>query len=54
LEHCFAERLRDEGWGAKLRAMIPSYGESLINNVELCRRVRADTAGVLNLQNVVA
>jgi malate dehydrogenase (quinone) len=54
LERCFGERLPDKGWAAKLKNMIPSYGESLINNVELCRQVRADTAGVLNLQNVVA
>jgi malate:quinone-oxidoreductase len=42
-----------QGMGAKLKTMIPSYGESLINNIELCRQVRAETAGVLNLQNVV-
>jgi malate dehydrogenase (quinone) len=32
--------------------MIPSYGESLIKDAALCRRVRADTAAVLHLQNV--
>jgi hypothetical protein len=32
--------------------MIPSYGRSLIDDVELCRTVRADTASVLKLQNV--
>jgi hypothetical protein len=29
--------------------MIPSYGESLIENAELSRRVRAETAAVLHL-----
>jgi hypothetical protein len=32
--------------------MIPSYGESLIEDAALSRRVRADTAAVLHLQNV--
>jgi malate dehydrogenase (quinone) len=36
----------------KLRQIIPSYGESLIDNAELCRRVRADTAAVLGLHDV--
>jgi malate dehydrogenase (quinone) len=54
LERCFATPLRNEGWGAKLKEMIPSYGESLIENTVLCRQVRADTAAVLNLQNVIA
>jgi malate dehydrogenase (quinone) len=36
----------------KLRQIIPSYGESLIDNPELCRRVRADTAAVLGLHDI--
>jgi malate dehydrogenase (quinone) len=32
--------------------MIPSYGESLIDDAALCRRVRAETAKVLGLQNI--
>ena len=51
LQRCFANQLRG-GWAAKLKGMIPSYGESLIDDAELCRRVRADTAAVLHLQNV--
>jgi hypothetical protein len=38
------------GWKAKLKAIIPSYGHSLID--ALTRKVRADTAAVLGLQNV--
>jgi malate dehydrogenase (quinone) len=49
---CFKDKLTAEGWGTKLKGMIPSYGESLIDNAELCRRVRAETAAVLYLQNV--
>jgi malate dehydrogenase (quinone) len=51
IEHCFANELKS-GWAAKLKGIIPSYGESLIENAELCRRVRADTAAVLHLQNI--
>jgi malate dehydrogenase (quinone) len=50
LERCFANELK--AWTAKLKQMIPSYGESLTDDAALCRRVRADTAKVLRLQNI--
>ena len=49
---CFADELERDGWTAKLKAMIPSYGESLIDDAALTRRVRAETAEVLHLRNV--
>lgn len=52
LETCFGDKLRNAGWGGKLKQIIPSYGESLINDAALCQRVRADTASVLHLHNV--
>lgn len=52
IERCFEEQLRQDGWVGKLKQMIPSYGESLIHDAELCRRVRAETAEVLGLDNV--
>jgi malate dehydrogenase (quinone) len=51
LEHCFKNEL-NAGWSTKLKAIIPSYGESLIENAALCRQVRTDTAAVLHLQNI--
>ncbi|MBX9690151.1 MAG: malate:quinone oxidoreductase, partial [Candidatus Obscuribacterales bacterium] len=51
LERCFKEELSN-GWSKKLREMIPSYGHSLVEDVELCKRVRANTAAVLKLQHV--
>lgn len=51
LERCFKKDMTN-GWSTKLTEMIPSYGRSLIDDADLCRIVRADTAGVLNLQNV--
>jgi malate dehydrogenase (quinone) len=52
LERCFAEKLNKSPWSAKLREMIPSYGQSLAENAALCRKVRAETAAVLQINNV--
>jgi malate dehydrogenase (quinone) len=52
LERCFKSELTENGWLPKLKEMIPSYGESLIENAELSRRVRAETAAVLHLVNI--
>jgi malate dehydrogenase (quinone) len=52
LERCFAEKLRTGGWSAKLKEIIPSYGQSLIENAALCQQVRAETASVLHINNV--
>ncbi len=48
LKKCFAPRLND-GWLPKLKEMIPSFGESLKENADLCGRIRAETASVLGL-----
>lgn len=50
LERCFAKQLK-QSWMGKLKEMIPSYGHSLIDDADLCRKVRAETAAVLNLWN---
>ena len=50
-EKCFKNELTANGWLSKLKEMIPSYGESLIEDAALCRRIRADTAAVLHLEN---
>lgn len=52
IERCFAQKLKEGGWSGKLRELIPSYGQSLAENAALCRRVRAETAAVLNINNV--
>jgi malate dehydrogenase (quinone) len=52
LEQCFKDELKANRWLPKLKDMIPSYGESLIENAELSRRVRAETAAVLHLANI--
>jgi malate dehydrogenase (quinone) len=52
IELRFAEKLKNGGWSAKLKELIPSYGQSLIENAAVCQRVRAETAAVLNINNV--
>lgn len=36
-------------WEGKIKNMIPSYGQSLINDVELMRKTRRQTSKDLNL-----
>ena len=53
IETCFADKLKDEPeFLAKMKQMIPSYGQSLIDNAELCQQVRDHSASVLNIGKV--
>lgn len=49
IEKCFADKLENDGWSDKLKAMIPSYGEDLITNEGLLREVRSMTLETLDL-----
>ena len=49
LEQCFADELTAKGWLPKLKKIIPSYGDSLIENEPLCHRIRSDTAQALHI-----
>jgi malate dehydrogenase (quinone) len=52
IERCFPDQLKNAGWADGLRKMIPSYGQSLIDNPALAQRVRAATAAVLNISDI--
>jgi malate dehydrogenase (quinone) len=52
LEKCFADRLTDAAWLPRLKQIIPSYGISLVDDADFCRRIRQETAAVLKLENV--
>jgi malate dehydrogenase (quinone) len=52
LEKCFASQLTPDAWLPKLAEIIPSYGVSLIEDAELCGKLRADTASVLKIENI--
>lgn len=49
IEKCFADKLKDATTLAKMKEMIPSYGQSLIENVALCKQVRDETAEILHI-----
>jgi malate dehydrogenase (quinone) len=49
LERCFPEQLATEQWRSVLKEMIPSYGDSLIDNPSLLKDVREYTLDSLGL-----
>jgi malate dehydrogenase (quinone) len=51
IERCFPDQLKS-GWSTRLKEMIPSYGQSLINDAALTRRVRSYTAELLHIHDV--
>jgi len=52
IEHNFPQELMTDGWEAKLKEMIPSVGQSLIENAALCQQLRAETAAILNINSI--
>ena len=52
LQRCFAGKLNDDAWLPTLKAIIPTYGIDLKQDAAACRRTRAHTAGLLNIDNV--
>ncbi len=51
LERCFSEKFNSSIWQQKIKKMIPSYGESLITNGELLKKVRTETTHILKLED---
>jgi malate dehydrogenase (quinone) len=49
LERCFSTQLKSENWQQKLKQLVPSYGESLIENADLLKVTRARTLTTLKL-----
>lgn len=49
IERCFKSRIKSADWKHKMKEMIPSYGESLDENVALLQEVRDRTLRVLRL-----
>jgi malate dehydrogenase (quinone) len=52
LQKCFAGELTEQAWLPKLKDMIPSYGHSLIDDAELTRKIRRETARALKIEDV--
>jgi malate dehydrogenase (quinone) len=49
LERCFSQQMKSNAWQQKIKALVPSYGESLINNTALLRSTRKRTLSTLKL-----
>ena len=49
LERCFSVQLNSASWQKKLQQLVPSYGQSLIENIDLLKQVRQRTLTTLNL-----
>lgn len=52
LRACFADKLTDDAWLPTLKQMIPTYGIDLTKDADACRQTRADTAPVLEIENI--
>lgn len=50
LEKCFGGKLAE--WEPKLKAMVPSYGQKLSDNLDLCKTLRDKTTQTLKLQDL--
>jgi malate dehydrogenase (quinone) len=53
IERMTSTKLLPSDWRVQLKKMIPSYGESLITDAALCKKIRANTAETLGLVNIV-
>jgi len=49
LQRCFADQVSSNSWQEKLKVLIPSYGESLVADAQLLRKVRQRTLETLRL-----
>lgn len=52
LEKCFAGELTQSGWLPRLKQIIPTYGIDLTRDADACRKIRAETAQTLRVDNV--
>lgn len=50
IKRCFSDRVQTQEWKVKMRTMVPSYGQSLIEDAELLKEVRTRTLSTLQLQ----
>ncbi len=51
LEQCFPQQMKSTAWRHTLKKMIPTYGQSLIDNASLLKKTRDYTSEVLKLED---
>ncbi len=49
LNQCFPDEMNTKNWQTTLTNMIPSYGQSLIKDADLCMSIRDKTTSILKL-----
>ncbi len=49
MERCFIDEMETDDWKNKLKEMIPSFGQNLNENPELCKAVRRNCSKILKL-----
>lgn len=52
IEKCFPEQLAKQEWQEKVKHLIPTYGKSLVEDGELCKKTREETTKVLKLEEI--
>jgi malate dehydrogenase (quinone) len=48
IERCFSSHIKNTAWQQKMKSLVPSYGESLIEDAALLKSVRERTLKTLN------
>ena len=51
IDRCFKEKMTTAAWQEKMKAMIPSYGQTLNDKPALSDEIRKNTAAILKLTN---
>lgn len=49
IEKCFSAQLQNSDWQQKMKTLVPSYGQSLVDDAELLKQVRSRTLKTLKL-----
>src|SRR5581483_2997749 len=52
LQKCFDGELTESGWLPRLKQVIPTYGIDLRQDADACRKIRAETAATLRVENI--
>lgn len=49
IERCFKTQLKTDAWQQKMKTLVPSYGESLITDAKLLKKIRTRTLSTMQL-----
>jgi len=52
IETCFPKEMQTEAWQERIKTIIPSYGQSLVDDADLLAKVRKHTLSSLELDNL--